>query len=939
MNTEETPAAIYAAFTSAVIGTISLQLARGHGAIPLGSRTLFTAIDKNGYASPAIDNNDPSALSSLTALQVQLTSVGKLTISSQTVAQAGITRLRNNWDHTSKLLDLEPGTDLWLSPHGTIARLVTASPGSPVSSLPNTPSTAEASRRIQWKLAVLEWLQRFGLWVTSAEEELWVEIDVWEPLHAKLAVQTWQPYKESQSAVPLKRILWPARYCFRRTNSTPLGYGPGAFPIISDPVEFAAEWYGLASSIREEADSKFLSVPQEEQITDQVSPSRSDIPEGVESLSRTAQYPDLQTASLVYPTPPDGPVTMGYNNFTPSQTFGEDSDIGLAPLQRDRNQQNDDQSRNPFDRDVAMDFGPSAGLTVGSGLYDTNGEDDLFGEINEKDFGVKGITDADFSFFDDPGFGEMENGTPAGNAQETPPQTTIESNVGKDQIGPGFKLPQDHRADELSAEQGSASQPGFTDSPAKWPPEATLPGSSTAPRTGDSQTISPPLSPVGVKKILFPLLDESHHLGKEDQRQAPYTPVTFDRNMNDWDQKYGSDGKFWFSSAQPTSAANPVDSASDIPKIGMPSRSGKVKALANAPTNPLSDYGTPSNDLKQRFCSESASGSDMSDDTDDTVSEDGTHSAVPTTLKRKRTRSNSEISTALRSGIIPKEVDREVPTADNSTFLGNFLSFFSDWSMIGYFTILQNQALPVLPGREEQAQIAQLLVDQVTQSSLGHNLDGGKGNPNLDDNAFSLRASLGRLSIIGQSENLDMKGFVSLHDNVPSNGFDAAMSRPAAQWQDPKKGLILKASPPHLRLRRGKDYLEALPSVVSFWETFGLEPIHGPKDISAYCIHPPNAAEPADAFLERFGLLYSNCNLGEHLRGGRSLAFERGLALWDTAGLSSYSSIIQSLQSLCEKLGMLAIRASQHQLILNRGRSLEGPINPGQHCGLHNQSI
>jgi hypothetical protein len=34
--------------------------------------------------------------------------------------------------------------------------------------------------------------------------------------------------------------------------------------------------------------------------------------------------------------------------------------------------------------------------------YDESDEEDLFGEMNERDFGSKGITDADFSFFDDP---------------------------------------------------------------------------------------------------------------------------------------------------------------------------------------------------------------------------------------------------------------------------------------------------------------------------------------------------------------------------------------------------------------------------------------------------------------------------------------------------------------------------------------------------------
>lgn len=902
-------AAIYAAFISALSGSISLQLIRRHDAVPLGSRTVFTAVERDGYASPMINNDTPSAIPSVTTLHIQLTAIGKLTVSSRTVAQPGISRLRCSWDQPDEVRDIDPGTDIWLSPNGTIARLVTPNPDSPAVPSPNP--VVNTARHTQWKSTVLEWLRNFGLCVTSIEEEIWVEVEVWEPFYAKLAGEVYRQNQENQSATPLKRVLWPARYCFRRAKSTPLGYSTeGASLISGDPVDVAAEWIEAANSIPMEVDSKLCPDHQEDQTHGQeASPSKFDFPEGIETLSRIAQYPDLQTASLVYPTPPDGPIAMGFNHSN-TEAFADDSDIGLSQLQKERTFGDGERppSENPFDPDMTMGVGPSPGLVVGSGLYDTN-DDDLFEDMNERDFGAKGITDADFNFFDDPGFGGMDNSTPVGNIQGTP-QATAGLEEPKMDTTTHYELPENHSENQPPAVREDVSQE-IGNTPAMSSKETVPRDDSGTPRNGNSQPISPPLSPVEVKRILFSGPKQDNHHGKEGQKHNHYNPVTFDRSMSDWDQKYGSDGKFWFSSSKNSSVTNPVDSVSEIPTIGIPSRSGKFKTLAESPGKLLNDNTTPSSGLKQGQRSSSVSSNDTSGSSDDMAPENDSDPPVLTSLKRKRAPSSSDSSPSSPGGL-RKDTDQEIPTdkVDSSTFLGNFLSVFSDWSMVGYFSASQNQALPVLPRRKQQVQIGQLLVDQVAYSSLNHNLDAEIAVPDLENEIYFLGTSLEEMAIMNESGKLDLKGFVSLQDGCFSPpDSDEAVSGQTTQRKDGETGVISKIPPPHLRVRRGKDYLEALPPIVSFWETFGLEPAHGAKDISAYCIYPRNAAAPADSFLERFGLLYSNCNLGEHVRGERSEAFERGLAPWGavSAGGSSYSDMMQSLGSLCEDLGMSTI--------------------------------
>src|SRR5699024_357068 len=118
------------------------------------------------------------------------------------------------------------------------------------------------------------------------------------------------------------------------------------------------------------------------------------------------------------------------------------------------------------------------------------------------------------------------------------------------------------------------------DTPAKPYEGVTIVDTPMGPADESNQTISPPLSPVEVKKILFPFSEPSGPPGRETPKQNHYhySPVTFDRKMSDWDRKYGSEGKFRFSAAPAASTNTP----SDIPTIGIPSRSGKNKALTGA---------------------------------------------------------------------------------------------------------------------------------------------------------------------------------------------------------------------------------------------------------------------------------------------------------------------------------------------------------------------
>lgn len=878
-------AAIYASFVSAVTGAISLHLIRSCGALPLGSRTLFTAVERYGYESPRIDNESVLSQSCLTALNVQLNATGTLTISPQTISQPGITRLCSPRDDITDLLRVQPGTDIWLCPNGAIARLVTANLESPAIPSPEyPPSVNNFSKQQQWKLDVIQWLANFGLHTESIDEEPWVEVEVWEPFFARLAGETWRQSEDTQSALPLKRMLWPARFCFKRSG--PMVRPSGLPRTFDDPLEFAEQWFSEASSLKLNQDPPNISTSEEAQMKDDdMTSPRIDHAENLESLSRIAQYPDLQSTNLVYPTPPDGAATVGTNNPNASDISPDDPEFNLSPIsgQDQKNASN-------------VEFSPD--LQVGTGRYDASDDEDLFGDMNDKDFVSKGITDADFSFFDDPTFEAMDEDMPDHEVAAEPPSMPPDNQVpgaeeSREEVGEGPPGNGSLDAPQSTEIAEKEENPPKTEDAQASPIDGSMAlGESTpSPQEPKSQTISPPLSPVEIKKILFPEAEakDSNQSSEPRFQQGHYQPVAFEKKIGDWDQKYGAAGKFWFTTGGATEAfdGNP----SSIPTIGMPHRG------RNSATTKSTGEKAAFSSLESHTRSSSVSSNTDSESSDDALP---TNAPTPMTiaipsLKRKRVPSESDIqstaSPAKSSGI---NDGGTVSKGDNTTFLGNFLANFSDWTFIGYFSATQIQQLPVLLRREDQVPVAQLLVDQITQSSFQHQLTENVGLDGLNSENIPLQDCLEDANFLGDMAKLDLKGYTSLQEDLV-----AAQQPP----KDPSRGPISKAYAPHVRVRRGKDYLEVLPASISFWETFGLEPSHGTKDVSAYCIHPHGTLNAANIFLDRFGLLYQSCNFGTHTRGDGSTAFAHGLAAWGSEN-SSYSSMMQSLNVACEQLGM-----------------------------------
>lgn len=81
--------------------------------------------------------------------------------------------------------------------------------------------------------------------------------------------------------------------------------------------------------------------------------------------------------------------------------------------------------------------------------------------------------------------------------------------------------------------------------------------------------------------------------------------------------------------------------------------------------------------------------------------------------------------------------------------------------------------------------------------------------------------------------------------------------------QEPRPPIFPIASP-HLELRRYETQLSVLPSAISFWESLGLGPSRGPKDVVSICVVPyrPGRRENVVDFVERVRSMYESLKLG-----------------------------------------------------------------------------
>ena len=889
------PKEIHECFISSVLGSIVYFLCRDHGFIPLNSRTLISTSPK--LENLSVFSSDEMTFDSITlaTLDISLTSLGTLVIKAHSDTAPGLQSIMSTSVAEKLPENLSPGTALWLAPGGNAARLYgPEDDGNLPGSLPISHLQANIVDHRQrgfngitiksWQAKCLEWLTAKGLNAAALESGGWVFVQVLSGHSAYFnADSQGTPMLEDLAIVP-----WPRLLCFQTSSNAMRDLQPSATFSGRDPLSFAEDWY----TSKDERANAMNKRQKERQIAEALSREQAEV-EARNLQSSTYSPAALRrgsNAGAMYPTPPDAV----HHPVGATPTFdGTASTPG-----------NPNAFINP-EAGVAVQANPGlpdteAELWASSGRKDRtdpnahpadndNDNDNLFGDMGGDIFGTD-ITDADFSFFDEPDAvatdpkpsspGALANS----NDQEgsDPMDISNFNGTGEDVLEPHDSNMQDkphNEATALSNENIKSSGEGFL----QGEPDHEMIESVDAQAYSIQPTVSPPFNKEAVFQKLFPRSLEEQR-SPESRRSSVFNKVFFENSLPSFNEKYGVNGRFSF----PTEGKP----SKHLKDFGLP----RTEYLNNR--RRIQDNLSESSRLARMLMEESVSTTIQVGDCDpmdylmdsdgaSQLSEQDDTSHGPDDPKsglKRRWLLDDEGGDDMASPLDALAVDFEQSVATPQSISGSQIPLLdadpADWSLTTYFTSVepdvQSNALTDL----ERIATAQILADQAVSGTLQL-----PGAPSRDDPLYYTdKASPTRelIQSLSTAANICLKDTTTctLRSFLEIQGIpilNQSLRLPPRPMPNPRGPQSLDParlnnpfpiSPPQLEVRRSESKLSISSAAIAFWENLGLGPSNGAKDVQAVCVHPNNegVAGYASIFLDQMRSVYESARFGGHDR-------------------------------------------------------------------------
>lgn len=867
-------------FLSAAFSALKPNFIDERSSLSLGTRTFIrtqTSTDARTWDSPEMSGRTSHQLD---MINLQLLSNGQLFVvntSRKPKHFQAVSEILQQMVSAGKSPSLDTGI-LCLVPTGQMARY---SNGQIVSDSLETmdlsrPEIAQSSLRSRdmydarlrvWKERLSFWFAEQGVPHSGSIEDYWVEVEV-------LLSQNFE--KEAADAqvtdidqLVWKKFFWPARFCFyahERVAHTPM---KGGIPE-EDPIEFLHDWL-----LRSEERARAIPARDSSRPIEYGNDQEHDMADNMEDyvgFGNTPQMHNTFSAALppshmMYPTPPD----VSFMHATPGMSSVDG--IGMTPAETLR--------PGPAGAEHLQDIEMLNHIDasgVGTGTYD----EDLFEDLPTDRFGVVGTTDEpDWDFFEQQnvsfgdraqesgrheiltqdnaieGGGVPENTATSKNDQEDeedsmlPPQIpervsgrTPVSSLEQTQhealavdststviLGPATKEAQDLITTDV-----------LTDHPASQPIESA---SSLEKNLAAEIWKKPPIPPNrGRRRSLY---DSSEDLAAAANN----------------DERYSANGAFWFDA-------------------GSMARPDTEKGTDGGHGNPQSQESLH-DVLSRRSSSEGSNESETSsfyEVSEMDVDEDG-----PTT-KRKWTE-YEQTSTAGDLG--PTAEELRIIEMDTKKLLKLLrpLNLDDTWMLNDTCGSGAPLSAPSIKS-EHSAMVAQILVDQCTQTSVIPDADLRLQNGIADSSQMN---TLGPLEgPYGRLEPTTISALVKMNDGTGQS--DAA-------------NRLRMLERHQLSVLRGEKTLLVSSPALSLWETLNLQPKGGKKNLQAFCLHPASACleTGCDLFLARIREVYVSCNLGDHDVGQLAGTSNRGLVSW-----SDHDEASLTLQQSCERLGTALAR-------------------------------
>lgn len=879
----------YDFFITATLASLSSSLCHTIGAIPLDHRSILLP-NQAYYLDDFIIGPKPHN-SALGTFRVYLTSTGTLVISLSVSLLEGLASFaelaRSNMLPSNPVVLAAP-----LGAFGSMMNPVDGdlygldsgygqSPDTQISRLRPDPT----DRLSQWKATCCKVLQMRGISPSLINGCSWFNVHFLQR----------KPYEHRQDAKraplmhPPQIAPWPSVLCFRKPRID-VGADKRSSKALAastsdslDPVDDARQWcQGFPE--REETIAKRKKEKDEREVLAAVSRSIADADSNNNqinaaspmALRRPSNGGAITASSAMYPTPPDGIQPLGMASSV-------ETGFAASPA-------NQPQLNSMGGIDIVLQNNAPHVQNFGNGWE--SGEikreqqagnllegDNMFGDLGEDMFEGNELTDADFNFFD-----EQLNEQPEG----------VEMNLATiPEMGTAMDLSADTGQPTNSAPQTSDRVEEYKTIPQPAPPEFTKPELKHARSTlaeGSRQQANQESfnrnSTIGIKRQSSPFNREtvykrikaslrpppkprSPSTASSQRRRSIFEKVDFDPSLSLVNKKYTENGPFNYM----------VPAVQEMQKTRLELRNPLVTRVEKPPKEPPSNFGAllariahgigGGSTGREEITSETDDSSWASDRDDSSDESDYAPSLAKSGISRRRL-DDDVLSTAASFK------DLENVVADTPAYGSIDLARLShpevpEFSIAKYFADPEPARLHVSCSDMDFITIAQILTEQIATGSLqvAPKILNRKPQEVRKTLAKAVRYSMQGLRkalprSLADAVECSLKPFADVQD-VPLIALaqpQRIQAKPMGQEMTTRN--IYPITTPHIEIRRYETPFSMLPTAISFWESLGLSPAKGTKDIVSVCVFPniDGIRDSASAFLQRIRSVYESLKLG-----------------------------------------------------------------------------
>ncbi|KAI0483623.1 mediator complex subunit 13 C-terminal-domain-containing protein [Xylaria cf. heliscus] len=868
---------VYECLLQASYSAISSFFSSKTGALPLSSRTLLLPGSVQGecYASPPI----------LASLRIYLTTTGSLIISLSHSFADNLTTLSESV--TSQLPPL--GVTIVAAPLGMFATCqpytltdATTTEGS----LGLSPDTQHRLRSDKddgpGKSLYSKLVQSRALCVPVKAAQKWSSV---QRLRRKL-VEHNSDGKRTPMIGPAPSILWPASLCFCKASANLTINEPDELQGSHserhfDPLTTAKAWFSNAAERESIMDQKKRErdniAVQEVSLTERPVQISS-------SLSPLASHRPSQNVAPVggvYPTPPDavqgavgvtpsidGNLSSPSNNLT-TATVAEIDTASQAPAESyTENWEGTETKRE----------------RIGTSFETEN----LFGELGPDMFGDNDITEADFNFFDEQPDGNIDLGSldlptvPIVNPSPSLDASLITGPVPHITIEPSH-TPTPGPTPTFAKPELRHARSSLVDEPRRQP----VPNTSQSGNAGSRKRPASPFNPDTVYKRIRASLD-NHKATQQNSliyagHSSIFDKVNFGPSLSMVNSKYEGSGRFDYSTNQ-SKGAKPSNLDTPLTTNYLQRHGKSRKNLKELPAaygemlirmrgNQSSTSNRPS---PQHIDGPHSDADDMSlmSDQDDSSSDSDEPPSPVKSLSMRRRRGDDDGDSLATSFKDLEVIDMAAPHLPFE--LSRNSKFEIDMPLAKYFADPEPAWVQYSLPDDQYIMAAQILTDQITTSTLPSGsatesplysgVDRRRHLSNVARNSIK-ELQQGFPSYFHPITSYQLRAFIEVQD-VPLLGQPTRLQpRPPGPDQI-KPSNLFQVPSPRFEMRRYESRLSVLPSSISFWESLGLSPTHGGKDISALCLFPSQegVSDSMLVFTDRLRSTYESLKLGSFSR-------------------------------------------------------------------------